>query len=84
LIIYLFNLLKDKEKYDLKKDFIQINQKKITLLHIIKIIRLERCFNPNNKEKNYILIGSSESNLEIGVTHDYKNIEEIQKIDSKY
>ena len=47
-----------------------------------KIMRLEECFNPNDKEKNYFLIGSFYDNksIIISVNHDYTKIEEVQSI----
>ena len=85
LIIYLFNLFKDAEKYDIKKDFIEIQRKNIDIYRPQFIKRLEGCFNPNDKNNNYFLIGSFNryDSILISVSLDYKTIEEIQKINSK-
>jgi len=59
-----------------------MNQKHFDINIPEKIMRLENCFNPNDKEKNYFLIGSfhKEKSIVISVTHDYKKIEEVQVI----
>ena len=45
-------------------------------------MRLEECFNPNDKEKNYFLIGSfyNDKSIIISVNHGYTKIEEVQSI----
>ena len=85
VIIYLFNLLKDSKIGNLEEIFIQINQKEFDITNPGKIMRLEKCFNPNDKEKNYFLIGSfyDDKSIIISVTHDYKKIEEVQSIINK-
>ena len=81
VIIYLLNLLKDSKINNPKDIFNQLNEKKVSIDNLGKIIRLEGCFNPN-EGKNYFLIGSFsfEKSIVISVTHDYKKIEEIQII----
>ena len=85
VIIYLFNLLKDSELVNSEEIFNQINQKEFDITNPGKIMRLEECFNPNDKEKNYFLIGSfyEDKSIIISVTHDYKKIEEVQSIFDK-
>ena len=85
VIIYLFSLLKDAEKYDTKKDFIEIQRKNIDIYRPKFIKRLEGCFNPNDKKNNYFLIGSFNKydSIVIKVSLDYKAIVEIQKINSR-
>ena len=80
-IIYLLNLLKDSKINNSKDIFNKLNEKKLTIDNLGKIIRLEGCFNPN-EGKNYFLIGSFsiEKSIVISVTHDYKKIEEVQII----
>jgi len=82
IIIYLLNLLKDSKTYNSEEIFKQLNQKEFGINNAEKIMRLEECFNPNDKEKNYFLIGSfhEEKTIVISVTHDYKKIEEVQVI----
>ena len=83
--IYSLKLLKDKENIYLQNDIIEIKRKKLNTLNSEKIMRLEKVFNPDDKEKNYYLIGSFyESDLLIiSVTHDYEIIEEVQMITNK-
>ena len=84
IIIYSFNSLKDK--IDNSKDIFElINQKEFNITNPGKIMRLEGSFNPNDKEKNYYLIGSfyNDKAIVISVTHDYNKIEEIQTILNK-
>ena len=83
--IYSFELLKNKEKYYLQKDINEINRKKLNTLNSEKIMRLEKVFNPDDKEKNYFLIGSffKKDLILISVTHNYENIEEVQMISNK-
>ena len=85
IIIHSFNLSKNTKKSDLKSNINELIKKKVNILEAQKIMRLEGCFNPNDKEKNYFLIGSlsKEKALIISVTHDLKNIETVQKINSK-
>jgi len=82
VIIYLLNILKDSKTYNSEDIFRQLNQKELDISIAEKIIRLEGCFNLNDKEKNYFLIGSFrlEKSIVISVTHDYKKIEEVQVI----
>ena len=82
VIIYSFNLIKDSKKDNLEEILIKINQKEIDITNPGKIMRLEECFNPNDKEKNYFLIGSfyDDKSIIISVTRDYKKIEEVQSI----
>lgn len=84
VIIYSLNLIKDDKKYDSKNVFKEINRKKIDL-NAEKIMRLEGCFNPNDKKNNYFLIGdfNKYESIVISVSLDYKTIEEVQKINSK-
>ena len=83
--IYSLKLLKDRENFFLQNDIIEIKRKKLNTLNSEKIMRLEKVFNPDDKEKNYYLIGSFyESDLLIiSVTYDYKIIEEVQTITNK-
>jgi hypothetical protein len=85
VILYSFNLLKDSELVNSEEIFNQINQKEFDIPNPGKIMRLEECFNPNDKEKNYFLIGSfyDDKSIIISVTHDYKKIEEVQSIFDK-
>jgi len=82
VIIYLLNLLKDSKTYNSEDIFKELNQKKLDISSAEKIMRLEGCFNPNDKEKNYFLVGSfnKEKSIVISVTHDYKEIEAVQVI----
>jgi len=82
VIIYSFNLLKDSKIDNLEEILNKINQKEFDMTKPGKIMRLEECFNPNDKEKNYFLIGSFYDNksIIISVNHDYTKIEEVQSI----
>ena len=68
-----------------KNDILQINkQKKVDIEKSEKIIRLDKCFNPKDFANNYFLIGTHFNNkaIIIKISHDYKNIEQIQNIDN--
>ena len=82
VIIYLLNLFEDSKAYNSEDIFKELNQKELDITTAAKIMRLEECFNPNDKEKNYFLIGSFHliKSIVISVTHDYKKIEEVQVI----
>ena len=82
IILFSFNVRNDTEKYDLKKDFIEIKRKNIDIERAKYIMRLDEIFNPNDKNNNYFLIGSfnRHDSTVISVSLDCKTIEEVQKI----